>query len=84
MSDYPPWQPMETAPKDVDILVIWFCVNPYYSRPSRHVGLARFNGVFEHIKPDPGFWYGYIQGGSVSSRSENYAPIAWMHLPEIT
>lgn len=83
MSDYPPWQPMETAPKDEELLMIWEFPK-FEDKVQKVICISSFNGVFEHIKPGSGFWCGYYWGGRVTSRSGHYKPIAWMHLPEIT
>ena len=75
---FPPWQSMETAPKDDEILAIW-----EFEDSSKHVCISSFNGFFEHVKPGSGFWSGYYWGGHVTSRSGDYRPVAWMELPPI-
>lgn len=82
--NHPPWQPMDTAPKDRDILVVWqFTRSTDHRHNNTQVGLAYFNGILEEHHPGSGFWNGYIVGGHITSRSNNYKPIAWMELPPI-
>lgn len=84
----PPWQPMETAPKDRDILVIWRCIawpgeDSSHGCTAQRVGLGKFNGIFEETSPGSGFWYGYCINGRITSRHDEWKPIAWMELPPI-
>lgn len=81
---FPPWQPMETAPKDRDILMVWQFTHSTDPRHNcKQVGISWFNGIFEEHHPGSGFWNGYVVGGHVTTRSNMYKPIAWMELPKI-
>lgn len=80
---HPSWQPIETAPRDDEILAIWEFPKTDDGQIRKFICISSFNGIFEHIKPGSGFWSGYYWGGHVTSRSGNYRPIAWMELPPI-
>jgi hypothetical protein len=81
---FPPWQSMDTAPKDRDILILWKFTHPTSNlHDCTQVGLAYFNGIFEEHHPGSGFWNGHTAHGHVTSRANSYKPIAWMELPPI-
>jgi len=82
------WQPMDTAPKDRSILVIWRCIawpgdDTLNGNTAQSIGISKFNGIFEDTSPGSGFWYGYCINGRVCSRFQEWKPIAWQDLPPI-
>lgn len=79
---FPPWQSMDNAPRDRDILILWKFTHPTDSQFNyKQVGTGWFNGIFEEHHPGSGYWNGHISGGHVTSRANSYKPIMWMELP---